>query len=199
MDTLQSTQPGLRVHPQAGNLLKLILELAIFSHGSRCVLTLKGDDTVSANNHKVLLLEPSSLYFRDITSFTFPSNSLTETWLSFTPVPPRVWVPVFFWISFSLFHFFFFPYLNFINSIHYYGDCQLHEVKNRVFLITPVFILITYLLICSKNIYYLTDTVLLTWDTAVNIKKKIPDFIELRTYWRFWRKEQYKDIKYVIC
>lgn len=106
VDILQSTQPGLMVHPQAGNLLKLILELAIFSHGSQCVLTLKGDDTVSANNHKVLLLEPSSLHFRDITPFTFPSNSLTETWLSFTPVPPRVWVPVFFWISFSLFQYF---------------------------------------------------------------------------------------------
>lgn len=128
----------------------------------------------------------------------FPSNSLTETWLSFTSVPPRVLVPVFFWISFS-FTFFFSLYLNFINSIHYYGDCKLHEVKNRVFLITPIFILITYLLICSKNIFYLTDTVLLTWDTAVNIKKKIPDFIELRTYWRFWRKKHYKDIKYVIC
>ena len=101
-------QPGLMVHPEVGNLLTPVLELAIFSHGSRCMLTLKGDDTVSANNHKVLL-EPSSLHFRDITLFTFPSNSLIETWLSFTPVPPRVLVPVFFWISFSLFHFSFSP------------------------------------------------------------------------------------------
>lgn len=103
ISTVWIMQPGLTVHPQPGNLLKPVLELAIFLHESRCMLTLKGDDNCP---HKVLLLlEPSfpllprhciihiSFYFfnRD--------SAFLHAWATH-----KVLLPVFFGFLFSLSH-----------------------------------------------------------------------------------------------
>lgn len=113
-----------------------------------------------------------SLCFRDTALSTFPSTSLIETRLSFMPGPPTRFCCLsfldFFFLSLTVCLFFSLEF-HLIHSLLW----RLAAPRGQGLGLPYNSCIYSYHLLIHlfKNIYYVTDTVLLTGDTAANNKK----------------------------